>query len=202
MQKEIKISISKKWISLFFPPIEHSVKYNPAIDGLRGIAVGLVVLFHVYPDKFSFGFVGVDVFFVISGFLITQIIVQKALNNQFSYLEFYRNRIRRIFPAMLIVLIILYITGYLFMFPSELKEFSNHIVWSGFFAENWKLYKEANNYWDTGSFFKPILHYWSLSIEEQYYLIWPTIWFFLKKKLEIGNCSYNFFSLFLLFRSS
>ncbi|GAB4205896.1 MAG: hypothetical protein Fur0023_15240 [Bacteroidia bacterium] len=183
------MNLNKKWSEIFFPSVEHSVKYNPAIDGLRGIAVGLVVLFHVYPKVFSFGFVGVDVFFVISGFLITQIIIQKALNNRFSYLEFYRNRIRRIFPAMLFVLIALYIMGYLLMFPSELKEFSNHIVWSGFFAENWRLYKEANDYWDTGAFFKPILHYWSLSIEEQYYLIWPTIIILLLKtkwRIEYG----------------
>ncbi|HPQ08117.1 MAG TPA: acyltransferase family protein [Bacteroidia bacterium] len=165
-----------------FPTVEHSVKYNPAIDGLRGIAVMLVVLFHIYPGSFfSFGYVGVDIFFVISGFLITQIIIQKIRKGNFSFKEFYRNRIRRIFPAMLIVLMFFYLIGYLFMFPTELRDFSSHIVWSGFFAENWKLIIEANDYWNKNSIYKPILHYWSLSIEEQFYLFWPLLVIFLSK---------------------
>lgn len=166
---------------ILFPPIEHSVRYNPAIDGLRGVAVLLVVLFHIYPDYFSFGYIGVDIFFVISGFLISQIIIDKNNKGTFSFKEFYRNRIRRIFPAMLVVLLFFYVVGYLFMFPVELKSFSNHIVWSGLFAENWKLIRESNDYWDVGSFFKPILHYWSLSIEEQFYLLWPLIIMLLHK---------------------
>lgn len=77
----------------FLPIVNHSLKYNPSIDGLRGIAVLLVLLFHIYPNVFSFGFVGVDIFFVLSGYLITQIIYSNLENHQFSIIKFYRNRI-------------------------------------------------------------------------------------------------------------
>jgi peptidoglycan/LPS O-acetylase OafA/YrhL len=89
----------------FIPIVKHSLNYNPYLDGLRGVAILLVVLFHVWPDYFSFGYVGVDIFFVISGFLITQIIFTKLEKNSFSFKEFYRNRIRRLFPALIILLI-------------------------------------------------------------------------------------------------
>ena len=82
----------------FIPIVNHSLKYNPSIDGLRGIAISIVLIFHIWPEYFSFGYVGVDIFFVLSGYLITQIIYTKLESNSFSLKEFYRNRIRRIFP--------------------------------------------------------------------------------------------------------
>lgn len=160
--------------SEFIPIVNHSLKYNPAIDGLRGVAITLVLLFHIWPEYFSFGYVGVDIFFVLSGYLITQIIYTKLETNTFSFKEFYRNRIRRIFPAMLIVVFTASIIGYLFMFPSELEQLGRHIKSSALFYQNFRLSGEVG-YWDEASQLKPLLHFWSLSIEEQFYLLWPLI---------------------------
>ena len=102
----------------FIPVVTHSLKYNSSIDGLRGISISLVLLFHVWPNYFSFGYVGVDIFFVLSGYLITQIIYTKMESNSFCFKEFYRNRIRRIFPSMLVVVLTTFAIGYLFMFPT------------------------------------------------------------------------------------
>lgn len=158
----------------FIPIVNHSLKYNPAIDGLRGVAITLVVLFHIWPEYFSFGYVGVDIFFVLSGYLITQIIYIKLETNTFSFKDFYRNRIRRIFPAMLIVVTATFAIGYLFMFPSELEQLGKHIKSSALFYQNFRLGGEVG-YWDEASQLKPLLHFWSLSIEEQFYLLWPLV---------------------------
>lgn len=162
------------------PIVQHSLKYNPAIDGLRGVSISLVLLFHIWPNYFPFGYLGVDIFFLLSGYLITNIIYTKLETNSFSFKEFYRNRIRRIFPAMIIVLFSAYIIGYLFMFPQELEKLGRHIQSSAFFYQNFRLIGEAG-YWDEASKFKPLLHFWSLSIEEQFYLVWPFIIFVIYK---------------------
>lgn len=162
------------------PIVNHSLKYNPAIDGLRGISISLVLLFHIWPEYFPFGYLGVDIFFFLSGYLITQIIYTKLELNDFSFKEFYRNRIRRIFPTMLIILVSTYLIGYLFMFPSELEQLGKHIQSSAFFYQNFRLMNE-NGYWDEASRLKPLLHFWSLSIEEQFYLAWPFIIFIIYK---------------------
>ena len=164
----------------FIPIVNHSLKYNPALDGLRGIAITLVLLFHIWPEYFSFGYVGVDIFFVLSGYLITQIIYTKLQSNSFSFKEFYRNRIRRIFPAMIIVVFTTFLIGYLFLFPSELEQLGKHIKSSAFFYQNFRLIGEVG-YWDDAAQLKPLLHFWSLSIEEQFYLLWPLIIFVLFK---------------------
>lgn len=161
-------------IKNFIPIVNHSLKYNPEIDGLRGVAITLVLLFHIWPEYFSFGYVGVDIFFVLSGYLITQIIYTKLEANTFSFKDFYRNRIRRIFPAMLIVVTATFVIGYLFMFPSELEQLGGHIKSSAFFYQNFRLSGEVG-YWDEASQLKPLLHFWSLSIEEQFYLLWPFV---------------------------
>ena len=158
----------------FIPVVNHSLKYNPAVDGLRGIAISLVFLFHLWPSYFSFGYLGVDVFFVLSGFLITKIIYTKLESNTFTLKEFYRNRVRRIFPAMIIVLLVAFLIGYLFMFPSELKSLGRHMKTSVLFWQNFRLIGEVG-YWDTLAQFKPLLHFWSLSIEEQFYIFWPIL---------------------------
>ena len=162
------------------PVINHSLTYNPSLDGIRGIAIVLVLLFHIWPEYFSFGYVGVDIFFVLSGYLITQIIQTKLQANTFFFKEFYRNRIRRIFPAMILVVLTTLLIGYLFLFPSELEQLGKHIKSSAFFYQNFRLIGEAD-YWDEASQLKPLLHFWSLSIEEQFYLLWPLIIFVLYK---------------------
>jgi peptidoglycan/LPS O-acetylase OafA/YrhL len=154
---------------------EHSLEYNKSIDGLRGIAVILVILFHLFPNIFPFGFVGVDIFFVISGYLITTIIIKQKLENKFNIWIFYRNRIRRIFPAMLVVVIFSLIMGYLFFIPNFYEFLGKHVNAVLVFQENFRLIKEQSNYWDIDSKLKPLLHFWSLSIEEQFYIIWPII---------------------------
>lgn len=164
----------------FIPVVNHSLKYNPSIDGLRGIAISLVLIFHIWPEYFSFGYVGVDIFFVLSGYLITQIIYTKLESNSFSLKEFYRNRIRRIFPALIVVLSTTLIIGYLFMFPSELEQLGKHIKSSAFFYENFRLIGEVG-YWDEAAVLKPLLHFWSLAIEEQFYIFWPLILILLYK---------------------
>lgn len=179
----------------FLPIPKHSLAYNRQLDALRGVAVLLVLFFHIYPAIFSFGYVGVDIFFVLSGYLITGIIITKIDKSDFSFLEFYRNRIRRIFPAMLIVLIFALMAGYIFLFPKELELFSKHAKSSFLFYQNITLINEAG-YWDAESTKKPLLHFWSLSIEEQFYLFWPILLIFLSK---VGkNWSLKLFVLFLI----
>ena len=162
------------------PVVNHSLKYNPALDGIRGIAILLVLLFHIWPQYFRYGYLGVDLFFILSGYLITKIIYTKLEKNKFSFLEFYRNRIRRIFPSVIIVLIFTLFIGYLFLFPTELQNLSNHIKSSAFFYQNLRLIGEVG-YWDKAAVLKPLLHFWSLSIEEQFYLFWPFIIYFIYK---------------------
>lgn len=164
----------------YIPIVNHSLKYNPSIDGLRGIAVSLVLLYHIWPEYFSFGYVGVDIFFVLSGYLITQIIYTRLEEDTFSLKEFYRNRIRRIFPTLIIVLTTTLLIGYLFMFPSELEQLGKHIKSSAFFYENFRLIGEIG-YWDESAVLKPLLHFWSLAIEEQFYIFWPLVLILLYK---------------------
>lgn len=167
------------------PIVNHSLKYNRALDGLRGIAILLVLFFHLFPQYISFGYIGVDIFFVLSGFLITQIIYTKLLKQDFSFLEFYRNRVRRIFPALIIVLLFTLLVGYLFLFPSELAQLGHHIKSSAFFYQNFRLIDEVG-YWDKAAQLKPLLHCWSLSIEEQFYLFWPLLIFVIyKSKIDL-----------------
>lgn len=155
-------------------PIEHSLPYSRGLDGLRGIAILLVLLFHLWPDTFAFGYVGVDVFFVLSGYLITKIIVIRSEQGKFSFYEFYRNRIRRLFPALTIVLSACHLVGWLFLYPEELTQLAKHTQGSAFFFQNMILIGEKG-YWDVSAHVKPLLHFWSLSVEEQFYLIWPLI---------------------------
>lgn len=144
---------------------------------------------------FSFGYVGVDIFFVLSGYLITQIIYTKLESNSFSLKEFYRNRIRRIFPALIVVLVTTLLIGYLFMFPSELGQLGKHIKSSAFFYENFRLIGEVG-YWDESATLKPLLHFWSLAIEEQFYIFWPLV-LILLYKIRL-NIVLTLFVLFLI----
>ena len=152
--------------------IPRSLEYNPALDGVRGIAVVLVVLFHFFPNAFPFGYVGVDLFFVLSGYLITQVILKKYEQKRFSFAEFYRNRARRLFPALSILLLTALAMGYLFLFPQEYAQLGLHVNSSAWYYQNFRLVHEIG-YWDAAALTKPLLHLWSLAIEEQFYLVWP-----------------------------
>jgi len=151
-----------------------SLKYRPDIDGLRAIAVMLVLQFHAFPDAMPGGFVGVDVFFVISGFLITGIIERQLEQGNFSLLGFYFRRVRRIFPALLIVLAVSLVLGWLFMLPAAFSQLGIDIFASAGFAANIALLLQSG-YFDVEAAKKPLLHLWSLGIEEQFYLAWPLI---------------------------
>lgn len=164
------------------------IKYRKDIDGLRALAVALVVIYHAFPSVLTGGFIGVDVFFVISGFLITSIILKEIQNDKFTIKEFYRRRIDRIFPALIIVLVSVYVFGWFTLLPDEYMQLGKLLAASSVFVTNIVLFKDVG-YFDISSSLKPLLHLWSLGIEEQFYLIFPLILFFLyKKKLSVFLC--------------
>jgi len=150
------------------------MQYRKDIDGLRAIAVLLVVLFHVHPHEITGGFVGVDVFFVISGFLITGLIRSGLRDGSFTLLDFYARRIRRIFPALAVVLAACMILGWFLLFPADYRNLGKHAAASAAFIANFTLLQDAG-YFDAPSELKPLLHLWSLGIEEQFYLLWPAL---------------------------
>ncbi|KQZ78512.1 acyltransferase family protein [Pseudomonas sp. Root562] len=147
-------------------------KYRPDIDGLRAIAVLSVVAFHAFPSLIQGGFVGVDVFFVISGFLISSIIFGSLERNSFSFYEFYSRRVSRIFPALLLVLAGTWALGWFILLADEYMQLGKHIAGGSAFISNYVLRAEAG-YFDNSADTKPLLHLWSLGIEEQFYLLWP-----------------------------
>jgi peptidoglycan/LPS O-acetylase OafA/YrhL len=149
-------------------------KYRPDIDGLRAISILAVVAFHAFPHWVSGGFVGVDIFFVISGFLISSIIFGNLEADRFSYYEFYVRRIKRIFPALILVLAASYVFGWYFLLPDEYKQLGKHIAAGAGFTSNLALWSEAG-YFDNASDTKPLLHLWSLGVEEQFYIFWPLL---------------------------
>lgn len=149
-------------------------QYRPDIDGLRAIAILAVVGFHAAPGKLTGGFVGVDVFFVISGYLISSIIIKGFENKSFSFSEFYARRIRRVFPALLLVMWACLFLGWFLLINDEYEQLGKHVFGGATFVSNFILLSE-NNYFDIEAIFKPLLHLWSLGIEEQFYIIWPLI---------------------------
>ncbi|MFG3596708.1 acyltransferase family protein [Bradyrhizobium sp. RDI18] len=151
-----------------------SPKYRPDVDGLRAIAVILVLNFHAFPDAMPGGFIGVDVFFVISGFLITGIIARELELGRFSLIEFYNRRIRRIFPALIVVLSATLLLGWFWMLPSAFAQLGSDSFASAAFLANIALLLQSG-YFDVESARKPLLHLWSLGIEEQFYLFWPLL---------------------------
>jgi peptidoglycan/LPS O-acetylase OafA/YrhL len=160
------------------------LSYRPDIDGLRAIAVALVLVFHFsLIPAITAGFVGVDIFFVISGFLITTILKRELDQDRFNLLQFYVNRIRRLAPALFVVLLLTLFTGSLFLFPSELEELSIQVLASQLYIAN--IY-----YWKTISYFGLqahdafLLHTWSLAVEEQFYLVYPAFLLLLHRFLR------------------
>ncbi len=160
-------------------------RYRPDIDGLRAVAVLAVVIFHAFPGVIRGGFIGVDIFFVISGYLISTIIFEKLDEGNFSFFEFYARRIRRIFPALLVVLIFASILGWFTLLAHEYKQLGLHIAAGAGFLSNFVLWSEVS-YFDNAADTKPLLHLWSLGIEEQFYIIWPfSLWCAWRFKLNI-----------------
>lgn len=158
-------------VAALSPPSTH---YRPEIDGLRAIAVMLVLNFHAFPEALPGGFVGVDIFFVISGFLITGIIARERDQRRFSLLGFYARRMRRIFPALIVVLLAVLALGWLWMLPSAYAQLGRDAFASAAFLANIALLLQSG-YFDVESARKPLLHLWSLGIEEQFYLFWPLL---------------------------
>lgn len=157
------------------------LKYRPDIDGLRAIAVLSVVLFHIKPKWIPSGFLGVDIFFVLSGFLITSIIYKEMLSGTFSFTDFYNRRIKRILPVFFVVLIAgLLVSNYLFL-PKDSQEVIKSALFSLIFLANLFFAKGKAGYFDTTSDEKPFLHLWSLSIEEQFYFVFPLFLLFILK---------------------
>lgn len=151
-------------------------RFRPDIEGLRAIAVGLVVLFHAGFPWLPGGYVGVDVFFVISGFLITGLLLREVQKtNRLSIKNFYVRRIRRILPMSTLVLAVTVICAALWMTGTESTAAATAASWAALFAANWYFASSASDYFDTSTQTNPILHYWSLGVEEQFYVIWPLL---------------------------
>ena len=153
------------------------MKYRAEIDGLRALAVVPVILFHAGFELFIGGFVGVDVFFVISGYLITTILIEDLENQRFSLVNFYERRVRRILPALFFVIFVCIPFAWMWMLPSQIKDFSQSLVAVNLFASNILFWRESGDYFDAAVEDKPLLHTWSLAVEEQYYVLFPIFLF-------------------------
>ncbi|WP_435116891.1 acyltransferase family protein [Candidatus Pelagibacter bacterium nBUS_49] len=148
------------------------MKYRAEIDGLRALAVLPVILFHADFKIFKGGYVGVDIFFVISGYLITSILIKDLNDETFNLAHFYERRIRRILPALVLIMIVCIPFAWMWMLPGQMKDFSQSLVAVSLFLSNILFWKE-NDYFDTAVEEKPLIHTWSLAVEEQYYLFFP-----------------------------
>ena len=148
------------------------MQYRAEIDGLRALAVLPVILFHAGFEWFSGGFVGVDVFFVISGYLITTILIEDIENKRFSIVNFYERRARRILPALFFVMLVCIPFAWMWMLPGQMKDFSQSLIAVSLFASNILFWKESS-YFAEAAEEKPLLHTWSLAVEEQYYVLFP-----------------------------
>lgn len=173
----------------FSSPIAESLQkhhkiYRPDIDGLRAVAVLSVVIFHAFPSLLPGGFIGVDIFFVMSGYLISTILLESLNNKKFSFFDFYLRRAKRIFPSLIVILIFCYAVGWNILFPIEFKGLSKHILGGSIFLSNIVSFLE-NGYFDVSADFKPLLHLWSLGIEEQFYIVWPLVLWLCWKRKEI-----------------
>jgi peptidoglycan/LPS O-acetylase OafA/YrhL len=162
-----------------------NASYFSHIDSLRAIAVFTVILFHINHDYLPGGFVGVDIFFVISGFLISSQLFKSVSNNTFSIKDFYARRIKRILPAAFSVIFITVLLAQFLFLPEDAKEVADSGIWSAFSLSNvyfWKF--QDTSYFAAGSYTTPLLHYWSLGVEEQFYIFWPIIVLLLLPKLN------------------
>jgi len=175
--------------------------YRKEIDGLRALAVIPVILFHAGFDKFSGGYVGVDVFLVISGYLITSIIISEKRAGTFKLSRFYERRVRRIFPALYLVIFASIPFAYFLLSPGYLKEFSESLIPVTLFISNIWFWQEIAGYFATATELTPLVHTWSLAVEEQYYLLFPLFilltWKYGSKSILVIITSILFLSLFI-----
>jgi peptidoglycan/LPS O-acetylase OafA/YrhL len=161
--------------------------YRPDIDGLRAFAVLSVVLYHAFPEVVRGGYVGVDIFFVISGCLITSIVFTEITEHRFSLTTFYGRRIRRIFPALAVCLAAVLAYGFVSLMPFELAQLGKHVFFGASFLSNIALWSESG-YFDGAARLKPLLHLWSLGVEEQFYILWPALlWVAFRMKAKVGR---------------
>ncbi|MGN0902834.1 MAG: acyltransferase family protein [Succinivibrio sp.] len=165
------------------------MNYRSDIDGLRAIACLSVVIFHAFPSYLHGGFIGVDIFFVISGFLISSILYRTLFNpeapGRVNIVDFYIRRVRRIFPALIAVLITTLIIGWFILLPAEYRLLGKHAISGAIYISNISLYNEAGDYFNVASNAKPLLHLWSLGVEEQFYLIFPVLlWILYKTRIN------------------
>jgi peptidoglycan/LPS O-acetylase OafA/YrhL len=166
------------------------VVYRPEIDGLRAIAVSAVILYHAQitilgQRPFKGGFIGVDIFFVISGYLITSIILKELITTgSFSFKDFYKRRVRRILPALLFVMLLSFPFAWMYLLPNDLIDFSKSILYSLGFSSNFYFHYSGQIYGAVSGLLKPFLHTWSLSVEEQFYILFPIILLFTFKYIR------------------
>lgn len=151
-------------------------QYRPDIDGLKGIAILFVFVFHYADSWLPGGFIGVDVFFVISGYLIGRSIFETLDNKKFKLRTYFAHRARRIFPSLIVMLLVMLVLGWFVLLPNEYESLGKHIGAASVFISNWLLWREVG-YFDTAAELKPLLNLWSLGLEEQFYLIFPGIVF-------------------------
>ena len=156
------------------------MKYRSEIDGLRALAVIPVILFHAGFNAFDGGFLGVDVFFVISGYLITSLVLAEKASAKFSLINFYQRRTRRILPALYFVLLIVSILAAIIMLPTQLKDFGQSVISTTSFTANIYFWLKTD-YWTPSADLSPLIHMWSLGIEEQFYIFFPLLLIFIKK---------------------
>ncbi|MED5419167.1 MAG: acyltransferase, partial [Verrucomicrobiota bacterium] len=152
-----------------------SLTYRSEIDGLRAVAVLAVVFYHLGPTFLPGGFVGVDVFFVISGFLITSIILRESADRTFTLKNFWMRRIRRLFPALAVVLLATLAAGSLILYQKEWSSLGAQLFAVLILLANFHLHIETGNYWGPTAEDVPLLHTWSLAVEEQFYLLFPLL---------------------------
>ena len=160
----------KKWYFTLIKKIK--INYRSDIDGMRALAILGVVLYHFFPNIFVGGFAGVDIFFVISGFIISRLIFKEIEINEFSLIKFYFRRIKRIIPALLLILITSIIFGLIFFHPYELKSLGENIIAATFFYSNLLLMNNTG-YFDQSNDVNILSHLWSLAVEEQFYIFYP-----------------------------
>lgn len=165
-----------------------TTSYRADVDGLRAIAILSVVVFHAFPQLLPGGFVGVDIFFVISGFLITGLIVSDLDTGRFSYREFYVRRIRRIFPILSVVLAGSFAFGWFVLYSDAYATLGKHMAAAAAFISNF-VYLGESGYFDADAGAKPLLHLWSLAIEEQFYLVWPVLLVFARRVRRMDDAA-------------
>ncbi len=178
----------------------NAMSYRPDIDGLRAVAVLAVMLYHFGVDNLPGGFVGVDIFFVISGYLITKILIHEIASGQFSYVNFYMRRIRRIVPVFVLVVAVTLVMAMIFFMPSDLILVSKSIFANAVFGAN-ILFWRTSGYFDNVSGINPLLHTWSLAVEEQFYLFLPILLIWISRYKRFSAVSVLVFFTFLSFLS-